>query len=127
MATDLQLDNNPASPNYGDLLLDQNGALGIVDGPDTVRQRLLVRLGTFLGTWFDDPTFGVPYYQHVLGQSLNPTVLNSVFVDAILTTPGVARLTAPIQYALVKRVLTVSFTVQLMTGDTLSMSFGGIS
>ncbi len=84
-----------------DLLLDNDGdfdltafQMTVVRGVDAIAQRLLIRLRTVRGEYFLDRTRGVPYYEDVFGKEnlRNRQALNAVFVDAILSTPGVAKL-----------------------------------
>ncbi len=67
----------------------QNGDLVILDGIEAIRQDLLIRLQFFAGEWFLDARIGMPYYQRVLGQKPNESVVRTLFRQAILATPGV--------------------------------------
>ena len=68
---DIKLDLNPISPSYGDAVF-KNGALTKEDVTqpftENVGQRLRLRLLTFEGEWFLDTTYGVPYFQRILGR-----------------------------------------------------------
>ncbi|HPQ71531.1 MAG TPA: hypothetical protein PKW95_20565 [bacterium] len=116
MATDLAITKD------GDLEFSDD-KLSTITAGEVIRQRLLVRLSTFRGTWFADPNFGVPYYQKVLGHQFNPVIMNAIFVKAITDTPGVVQLKEPIHYEWDRRlrVLTLSFTVIADTGEEISL------
>jgi hypothetical protein len=109
-----------------DIAIDDSGEVSLVSDASAVRQRLLMRLSVFKGTWFLDPTFGVDYYASVLGARREDAVLNAVFVPAILETPGVAALKEPIAYEYdgTKRTLTISFTAVTDSDEELEMMMG---
>jgi hypothetical protein len=75
----------------GDLVVE-NGLLVRVDGAEAVRQNLRQRLLTFFGEWFLDLTQGIPYFEHVFKKQINPSVLDAIFKNAIINTPGVTEL-----------------------------------
>lgn len=81
--SDLALDQST-----GDLLFT-NGDLSLNSGLEAIRQCLQSRLSFFLGEWFLDIDLGVPYYQDVLKKNPDPVVLDGVFKQTILGTPGV--------------------------------------
>lgn len=81
--SDLSLDTLTAD------LIIQNGDLVLNSGLEAIRQNLQSRLSFFLGEWFLDVDAGVPYYQDVLKKNPDPVILDGVFKDAILGTPGV--------------------------------------
>lgn len=112
----------------GNILLSAAGETSIIDDDEATRQRLEVRLGTPLGSWFLDPTVGVPYFQVILGSKENPTAFNSIFMEAILETDGVSRLKAPIQYSFndQTRVLSMSFTAIASSGAEIDMTLPGL-
>lgn len=85
--SDIKLDQN------GDIDLT-NGSMTLVDGVDAVTQLLNQRLLFFYGEWFLDLDKGIPYFEKVFMKNPNPSVLDSLFKRAILTTPGILRLEA---------------------------------
>ena len=62
---DWELDNDPISPTYGDLVYG-----GFVDHTveniDGLVQRIKIRLLVFLGEWFLNIDRGIPYFQEIL-------------------------------------------------------------
>ena len=106
---ELFLDPDPSSPYYGDLYLDANGGQ-IIAGPANaanaddannpygyaaaVAQRLQLALSVFQGEYAYDPTFGIPYFQEILGENNQPHLL-ALYTAAILETPGVLQILAP--------------------------------
>ena len=114
MATDWQMNED------GNIVLE-SGDTTIIEDAETVRQRLEIKLKTFKGTWFLDVTFGIPYYESILGANPNPIVLDGIFVEAILDTPGVSRLAEPISYDhdYTNRVTGISFTAITTEGESV--------
>ncbi len=83
--SDLKLDNN------GDLAI-VNGDLVLTSGSDAIRQHIEQRLKTFLGEWFLDLSTGVPYFQEILKKNPNIQIVDGLFKQTILDTPGVIEL-----------------------------------
>lgn len=81
-----QLDND------GDLLITNN-AFTLTEGVEAIRQHLQCKFRLFLGEWFLDLDVGVPWFQEVFKKSTSFVVLQEIFKDTILTTPGVIQLT----------------------------------
>ena len=75
----------------GDLVV-VDGLLVRVETADAVRQNLRQRLITFFGEWFLDKTLGVPYFEHVFKKQINASVLDAIFKNVIINTPGVTEL-----------------------------------
>ncbi len=110
--SDIMLD-----PKTGDL--DLSGFdLKIVTGKEAIAQRLRIRLRFFYSEWYLDRTFGIPYYQSVFQKPANAAILDAVFKDAILDTPGVLRLTRfTLDIDTARRELSVVFSVETEDGE----------
>lgn len=83
-----------------DLKLDQashdlvfvNGECPVTTGlVDSVSQRLIIRLRTFLGEWFINTTYGVPWLERVLGHKVNRNSVDIVIQENILKDEGVSQ------------------------------------
>lgn len=80
-----------------DLLLDSNHDLVFTNGScpvtasraDSIAQRLNIKLLTFLGEWFLDTEYGVPYITEVLGKPRKQSSIDSIMQKAILEEEGV--------------------------------------
>lgn len=107
----------PIDPDTGDLAII-DGDITLTDGAEAVRQRLFVRLKTFLGEFFDDPTFGVPYKQNIFTKPTRIALIHATFVSAILGTPGVQRFISPLEFDFIGAIrrFDVSFAVQTDSG-----------
>lgn len=75
----------------GDLAIE-NDNLVMVDGAEEIRQLLIARLQTFYGEWFLDTSVGIPYFEVIFQKGINPSIIYSVFVEAITNTDGVLEL-----------------------------------
>ena len=76
----------------GDLALDAQGRLRIVDGAEAVAQRIRVAVRTIQGEWVFDQTLGLPFFGGVVGKTPTLDLVRSVIVDAIAGVEGVARI-----------------------------------
>ncbi|AMG45531.1 hypothetical protein AL520_14575 [Achromobacter xylosoxidans] len=111
MALDLALAND------GDLALDLLGRTRMIRGADRVRQQVKVTLLAFLGEWFLDTTFGVPYFEEVLVKNPDRSAIEAVLRSRILGVPGVTRvgrLALDVERTL--RALRVSFEAETTEG-----------
>ena len=98
-----------------------SGGLQIVTGTEEIAQKLFVRLQFFLGEWFLDRRQGIPYFTKILIKSPDLVVIQGIFREAILTTPGVESLVGVIETELdfITRKLTVKFSALLTSGEVL--------
>lgn len=93
------------------------GDLRLTETDVAVRQHLQQRLRMFLGEWFLDLGRGIPFYEQVLIKNANPGVLDAIFKDAILTTPGVIELLSfDLSFDNALRTLTLTFEVRSTDG-----------
>lgn len=103
--------------NTGDLLLT-NGDLSLARGAVAVKQALRQELKMFAGEWFLDLDYGVPYYKNVLVKNPNPQLLEGIFQQKILSTPGVLELTSfSLTYDASARTLSLIFDARAYDGD----------
>ena len=109
--TDLQLDS--------DFDLDLvEGDLALIEGLDAIRQHVRQRLQLFLGEWFLDITVGVPYFQNVYVKNPNFIVVEALFRDRVLSTPGIDEVNSfDFDYDNNTRQLSVSFAATTINGD----------
>ena len=116
---DLLLDTDPLSPSYGDLTW-KNGPLApdytTQSRVDVVAQRLRIRLLTFREEWFLDTSYGVPYFQSILGHKIKKSSVDLIFQREILAENGVKELTF-FESTFENRKYTLSFRVKVTTGD----------
>lgn len=72
----------------GELILE-DGDLVLCTGVDRARQFLAQRLAAVRGEWFANLDEGVPYFESVLVKAPDPVVLEAIFKERILSTPGI--------------------------------------
>lgn len=66
-----------------------NGQAHLVEDQLAVIQRIKIRLQAFLGDWFLNLQFGLPYFSSILVKNVNEGDIFQIYQDAIATTPGV--------------------------------------
>ncbi len=81
-----------------DLLLDYDAHDLLIEGgdfkvttseADSLKQRLIVKLYTYLGEFYLDTTIGIPYYQRIFKKGTAKATIDSIFLQAILSEPEV--------------------------------------
>ncbi len=116
---DLLLNTDPISPSYGDLTW-QNGpltpAFTTQSRVDVVAQRLRILLLTFENEWFLDTSYGIPYFQSVLGRKTKKSTVDLIFQREILAENGVKELTF-FESTIVNRQYSLTFRVKVTTGE----------
>lgn len=115
---DILLNNDFSSEDYHDAIFI-NGPLttdGITSIPvDVVAQRLSIRLQTFLGEWFINTAYGVPYWQRILGKKVSKTAIDRIFQEQILSERGVREITS-FSSTFQNRTYDMSFRVRAING-----------
>jgi len=110
-----------------DLLLNADHDIVWANGPllkeqttqsrvDVVAQRLLILLSTFEGEWFLDTSYGIPYFQSVLGRKTKKSTVDLIFQREILAENGVKELTF-FESTIVNRQYSLTFRVKVTTGE----------
>lgn len=82
----------------------------------TVQQRLYILLHTFMEEWFMDTTYGIPYWQSILGKKTTKSAVDLIFQQKILAENGVREITA-FSSTFVNRVYSANFKVRVTTGE----------
>lgn len=77
----------------GDIKVVANTLILTTDIGLLVRQRLQIRLDTFLGEWFLNSEIGVPYFQTLLKKPYKELLTDSIFKGVILETEDVISIT----------------------------------
>jgi hypothetical protein len=86
MSIDLKLDIDTH-----DLAFKNNGDLILIDGQERIAQEIKVLLLTFLGEWFLNTDFGIPYLESVLVKNPSRTQIEAIFRSKVKEVPGVLR------------------------------------
>lgn len=117
---DIKLQLDPVSPEFGDAVFI-NGPLtaeGVTTKRiETVAQRLRIRLLTFMGEWFADVNYGIPYYQRILARKPTKSAVDQIFQQAILAEEGVREITS-FSSTYTNRVYSATFRVRVDGGET---------
>lgn len=116
---DILINTSRISPTFGDSVW-RNGPLRKEETTQpftqTVAQRLMIRLQTFEGEWFMDTTYGVPYWQRILGKKPTQSAVDQILQQEILEENGVKELTY-FQSSFQNRIYSASFKVRVVTGE----------
>lgn len=84
---------------------------------ETVGQRLKIRLLSFQNEWFMDTTYGVPWWQRLLGvKQTSKAAADLIFQQQILLEPGVKEITS-FESTFVNRKYSLTFQVRVVTGE----------
>jgi len=90
-----------------------------IGGKNQTAQRLMLRLGTGLGEYVYDPTYGLPYLTEIVTGTGLPTknALSSYLVDEVLGVEGVLGFAEPIIYDYDVTRQTINPTMSILTAD----------
>ena len=91
-----------------------NGDLVLVDGVAAIAQLVSQRLKFIQGEWFLDTLRGIPFFDDIFVKNPDPTLVDAIFKNVILGTPGMLRLE------------TFNLTINRATRN-LSLAFSGVS
>lgn len=83
---------------------------------ETVRQRLLIRLKTFLGEYVFNTVYGVPWWQDILGKKVSKARVDLILQQQILSETGVKEITY-FSSSFTNRVYSMTFRVRVSTGE----------
>lgn len=116
---DIKLDLDPISPSFGDAVFI-NGPLtkeGITSPfTENVAQRLRIRLLTFEGEWFLDTTYGIPYWQRILGKKPTKSAIDQILQQEVLEEVGVKEIVS-FTSSFSNRKYSASFKVRVVNGE----------
>lgn len=105
------------NPQTGDLDISVFD-FSLVSGIEEIAQRIRIRLKFFLGEWFLNINYGIPYFQEVFVKNTDLSELNAIFKNAILTTPGVAGLSIfSFDFQGAQRKLKIIFVAETVYGN----------
>ncbi|WP_237173051.1 hypothetical protein [Paracandidimonas lactea] len=83
MGIDIKLDRRH------DLALSKTNDLVLIDGAQRVRQQIEVTLLTFLGEWFLDVSWGIPYLEKIMIKTPNRAEIENIIRAKVRDVPGV--------------------------------------
>lgn len=95
----------------GDLLF-QNGSCPVTSTDfNVVGQRLKIRLQTFQGEYNFNTSYGVPYFQRILGKKIRKQDVDNIFQQIILEEVGVREI-INFRSTLINFIYNLNFTVR---------------
>ena len=74
-----------------DLLLSSTNDLMLIGNAERVAQQIKISLKAFLGEWFLDTGFGLPYFEEILVKNPNMMIVREIIRDCILAVSGVVK------------------------------------
>lgn len=117
--SDLKLDavDGDLSVENGDLVL-LSSDINALSRLDWIAQTLQLQLKMFLNEWFLATDDGVPYFQEILKKNPNPSVIESILRNRIVTSPGILEiLEFNLDYDNALRKLILDLQVRSTEGD----------
>lgn len=88
------------------------------DRVEAIQQRLKVKLLTFLGEWFLNTSYGVPYFQQIFGKQRDKATVDNILQNSILEEDGVIRIDSFSSSLSTDRGYSLSFRVIVDDGST---------
>lgn len=102
--------------NNHDILI-KDGDFLLIDNAERVAQQIKVKLLTFLGEWFLDTTWGVPYLEYILVKQPNQELIKQILSEQILSVDDVKSLNAlELDYQVKVRTLIINYEVSTEYG-----------
>ena len=102
--------------NDHDILI-KDGDFLLIDNAERVAQQIKVKLLTFLGEWFLDNTWGVPYLEYILVKKPNQDLIKQILSEQILSVDDVKSLNAlELDYQVKVRTLIINYEVSTEYG-----------
>jgi hypothetical protein len=98
----------------------ENNDLVLIQGSEETAQNLSVNLRTFLGEWFLNTSLGIPWFQEILVKGTSIQQIESIILNAILSTNGVLNVSRfKIELDNKERQLSIDSTIQSEEGDII--------
>ena len=102
--------------NDHDILI-KDGDFLLIDNADRHSHQIKVKLLTFLGEWFLDTTWGVPYLEYILVKQPNQELIKQILSEQILSVDDVKSLNAlELDYQVKVRTLIINYEVSTEYG-----------
>ena len=102
--------------NDHDILI-KDGDFLLIDNAERVAQQIKVKLLTFLGEWFLDNTWGVPYLEYILVKQPNQDLIKQILSEQISSVDDVKSLNAlELDYQVIVRTLIINYEVSTEYG-----------
>lgn len=102
--------------NDHDILI-KDGDFLLIDNAERVAQQIKVKLLTFLGEWFLDNTWGVPYLEYILVKQPNQDLIKQILSEQISSVDDVKSLNAlELDYQVKVRTLIINYEVSTEYG-----------
>lgn len=110
-------------PSTHDLVVENFQFKQVKTKTEDLAQRLKIKLQFFVGEWFLDENYGIPYFQEIFVKGTNRDTIDDRFKLAISSEDGVQRLSSySSSIDRSTRELSVQATVLTTEGDLVSLT-----
>ena len=100
-----------------DLIVISGGDILLIDNAERVAQQIQIKLKSFLGEWFLDTSYGVPYFEYILVKGPNMTHVRSILRQQISEVDDVSAVTdLTLSQDRQNRTLSVEYTAETTYG-----------
>lgn len=107
-----QLAPDPRSPNA-----PTKYSIWPIEGADKIAQEIKMNLLTFLGEWFLDETWGVPYLEDILIKNPRMSLVEAILREHIESVPDVEGITSfGLNWDRARRTLNINFACNTLLG-----------
>ena len=114
-AVEIHLDRSKEAELW--LILHYMQMILLIDNAERVAQQIKIKLLTFLGEWFLDTTWGVPYLEYILVKQPNQELIKQILSEQISSVDDVKSLNAlELDYQVKIRTLIVNYEVSTEYG-----------
>ena len=87
-----------------------------------LKQRLKIKLLTFMGEWFLDTNYGTPYFQQIVGKNRSKGTLDIIFRQVIISDEDVVSILKFESELSTDRVYSLTFSVKGRDGTTIEIT-----
>lgn len=111
-------------PTTHDVVINNFTLAVTKDKADLITQRIKIKLMWFMGEWFLDENYGIPYLQEVFIKGVDLNTLDDIFRQAIADEDGVLDLVEySSEFNSTTRSLTIKSKIRVDSGEIIGLSF----
>jgi len=107
--------------NTHDIIIENDDLKIEKNREETIVQSLEIRLKMFYGEWYSNGTLGVPYFEILLGQKSNPTLVAGIIQAEIEKEPSIRTVTN-ISMQDDNRRMKITFKATTTTGEEINQT-----
>ena len=104
----------------GDLYFEKGQLVLFTEKSEATRQRLQIKIQTYLAEWFLNRTVGIPYFQVITLKGTPKVLVDSIFQEVIDNDPEVTSITT-FESKLEQDTYTLNFEAEVLSGEIISI------